>query len=187
MAGSNPYGWCGAVGRNGGMDDFRVEGSAEEDRPVALRRVRRELADLERLWKSGHADRRGIKLAISDWMMEEVLLMGTNTIVEQGVTIPANTYADWFRQEVEHLCALTTAKNQNYATADDAWQNFRLISHMSNGRISVADGLLTRMSDKFQRVVNLLGGAENNFESVADNLRDLAVYSIILKMYLEKK
>jgi len=48
-----------------------------------LARVCRELADLERLWTSGHPDRRGIRLAISDWMMEEVLLMETDVIVDR--------------------------------------------------------------------------------------------------------
>lgn len=60
-------------GPNERMDSFTVAGGCTTD--SALARGRRELADLEALWRSGHPDKRGIRLAISDWMLEEAILL----------------------------------------------------------------------------------------------------------------
>jgi hypothetical protein len=104
----------------------------------------------------------------------------------ESQTIPRADYTKLFRDEVTALAALTDGKNSSYANDDDALANFRLIEHLSHGRLTTADGILTRMTDKLQRIVNLHYGASNNFESEADNLMDLAVYAIILKIHKQR-
>ena len=100
--------------------------------------------------------------------------------------IPRNAYAALFQAELDTIARLTMSKNANYAGDGDALANFRLIEHVSGGRITTADGILTRMSDKFQRIVNLLGGSTTNHESLEDNLMDLSVYALILKIHLQR-
>ena len=145
----------------------------------ALARCRAEMAVLGELWHSGHPDRKGIWLAYEDNLFEEILLM------TQLATITREAYAARFNEILTKLGKLTQDKNANYANDADAFANFRLIEHMSGGRVTTADGLLTRMGDKLQRLVNLSGGARNNFESFEDNCIDLAVYSIILLIHAE--
>ena len=41
----------------------------------ALRRIHQELEYLVDLLESGHPDQRGIRYAIEDWILEEVLIM----------------------------------------------------------------------------------------------------------------
>lgn len=108
----------------------------------------------------------------------------TDTPHRQQPMISRSDYIARFRAEMEHLIALTNAKNADYAVNEDALQNFRLIEHLTGGKITTDAGMLTRISDKVQRVMNLWGGATTNFESIADNLDDLAVYAIILKIHL---
>lgn len=103
------------------------------------------------------------------------------------LAISREEYAKRFNDILARMSAITQSKNSNYAVAEDAFQNFRLIEHVSNGRITTTDGLLTRMSDKFQRLANLLGGVENQHESVDDNCIDLAVYTIILLIHEESR
>lgn len=164
----------------------------------ALARTRAEMAALGELWHSGHPDRRGIWLAYEDNLFEEILLM---TEIEMAIandaltfaedsplkTITREAYAARFNEILAKLSKLTQDKNANYANDADAFANFRLIEHMSGGRVSTADGLLTRMGDKLQRLVNLSGGARNNFESFEDNCIDLAVYAIILLIHAESQ
>lgn len=105
-----------------------------------------------------------------------------------GHSLSRKDYVEKFRHEVAEMVRITEIKNADYADGNDAFQNFTMIEKSSNGHISTEAGILTRMSDKFQRVVNLSSRpARVNDEAITDTLRDLAVYSIILKLYLETK
>lgn len=144
-----------------------------------MTRTHAELARLAAMWERRREDWpesewRGIELALCDYLLQEVreLMLATGKI-------PRDEYEKRFRSELERIAALTMSKNSNYANDEDALANFRLIEHLSNGAISTEHGLLTRMSDKLQRLVNLSLGAQNNHESKVDNYRDLAVYSLI--------
>lgn len=79
----------------------------------------------------------------------------------------------------------TERKNKDYAGGGDAFANFRMCEEL--GLCSVEKGILVRMSDKMSRIANLLDKeAAVKDESVTDTLLDLAVYSIILKIYMEE-
>lgn len=162
-------------------------------------------------------EQRGIALALEDWWIQdcmEVLEMVENwacgcdddmmipsgthrggcpvlnktaSVVRGGESIPRTEYERLFRAHMERLTTLTMSKNANYANDVDALANFRFIERLTGGKVTTVDGLLTRMSDKFMRIANLLSGAENRHEAVVDNLDDLAVYAVILRIYLESK
>lgn len=81
---------------------------------------------------------------------------------------------------------ISEAKNADYAGSEDPFKNFRVVEFVTGGRISAADGILIRMTDKVQRVANLLT-APNQVadEKIGDTLADLANYAMILKVFLE--
>jgi hypothetical protein len=92
----------------------------------------------------------------------------------------AHTYAQCLRT--------SRAKSADYAGDSDPFRNFRGVEQL--GLCSVETGILTRMSDKFSRICNLLGNnrvAHVRDESVEDTLRDLITYSAILLAYLDTK
>lgn len=95
---------------------------------------------------------------------------------------------DEFLQAMGENCdeALTIvqAKNQDYADGEDPFQNFRMVEDA--GLCSLEQGIAVRMSDKLQRVFNLLPeGVEAavNDESLDDTLLDLMNYANILLTY----
>lgn len=96
------------------------------------------------------------------------------------------------RLEELHLdcVAISKVKNADYAHGDDPFQNFRVIERLTAGQISTESGILVRMSDKMQRISNLLQpGREAKVvdESILDTLSDLSNYALILRVYLENK
>jgi len=95
---------------------------------------------------------------------------------------------DEFLQAMGENCdeALTIvqAKNQDYADGEDPFQNFRMVEDA--GLCSLEQGVAVRMSDKLQRVFNLLPeGVEAavDDESLDDTLLDLMNYANILLTY----
>lgn len=94
-------------------------------------------------------------------------------------------YLNRFEQIVAEMAILTRAKNADYAGVGDAFKNFRLCEHL--GITDTARGILVRMTDKFQRISNLIdrAGAVHD-EKIEDTLKDLAIYSIILLVFLSK-
>ncbi len=77
-------------------------------------------------------------------------------------------------QECERLARLLCAKNAAYGNS------------VGNSPILLPDmdknsALFVRMSDKIARLQSLIGGAQDNGESLADTVRDLAGYCV---MYL---
>lgn len=120
-------------------------------------------------------------------MLDDVKAVVAAVVEPRPLYISRVEYRDLFTAEMQRLIELTCSKNANYANDSDALANFRLIETLSGGLISTEIGILTRMSDKIQRLTNLICGASNNHESIEDNLDDLAVYAIILKIYVRWK
>lgn len=102
--------------------------------------------------------------------------------------ITQGVYLQQFSKILDEMMALTKRKNSDYAGTEDAMKNFKGIEFFTNGRITVADGIVVRMTDKLQRIANLLT-RENQVidESILDTCRDLAVYSIILEIAIKNR
>lgn len=92
----------------------------------------------------------------------------------------------------ELLCEaaeLHHSKNQDYANAQDPFANFR---SCEKAGISMVDGIYTRMSDKWNRITNLLAKRRDGLkaavasETLKDTLMDLAVYALIETVALEE-
>lgn len=77
-------------------------------------------------------------------------------------------------------------KNSDYAQGYDPYQNFRMVEDA--GLCSLEKGIAVRMSDKLQRIFNLLDSEANvEDETIADTLSDLRNYANILQVYIEKE
>lgn len=76
-------------------------------------------------------------------------------------------------------------KNSDYADGGDPFQNFRMVEDAS--LISTEEGIAVRMSDKMQRIFNLIQEEEASVsdETIVDTLSDLRNYANILQVYLE--
>jgi hypothetical protein len=75
-------------------------------------------------------------------------------------------------------------KNSDYAADADPFQNFRGVEHW--GITDAETGILVRLSDKMQRVCNLIDReAQVEDESIIDTLSDARNYLNILQVYLE--
>ena len=95
-------------------------------------------------------------------------------------------YLKMFKQLTDEMMELTRKKNSDYADRENAFQNFELIEKM--GVASTEQGFMVRMSDKLQRIGNLIG-RENAVkeESIEDTLKDLSIYSLLFLLYLKSK
>ena len=88
--------------------------------------------------------------------------------------------------EEHNLCVqISKAKNADYSTTNDAFLNFRGALQIG---VDPAQAILVRMSDKMARIGNLLKKKKAAVadESVADTLRDLSNYALILLLFLEE-
>lgn len=100
------------------------------------------------------------------------------------------TYLKIFAAECQEEVDLTTRKNADYASNDNAFKNFQAIEFLTDGNISLEEGIIVRITDKFQRAINLLSReAKVADEKITDTLRDISVYARILRIYIlhEKK
>lgn len=81
------------------------------------------------------------------------------------------------------------AKNHDYSGgADDILSNFRLVEKRIG--ISTLAGILVRMSDKWERAMNLYGPvarAQVESEKLEDTLMDLAAYCLLAVRAIEDK
>ena len=75
-------------------------------------------------------------------------------------------------------------KNRDYSGTDDPWSNFTRIE--KEGVATTEQGFLTRMSDKFGRIMSLVNQPPK-FEAFEDSLLDLAGYCILLNLYINKE
>ena len=97
-------------------------------------------------------------------------------------------YINEFKKITQAQVELTERKNSDYADTNDAFANFRMIELLTRGRITTEIGIITRMTDKLQRVANLLSReAQVKDEKIEDTLMDLSIYSKILLIYLKNK
>lgn len=97
-------------------------------------------------------------------------------------------YFKFHKEFCEEMTRVTLAKNADYtANNADPYANFSLVERLGIG--TTEQGLLTRIADKFARIVSLVnsGNAAVKDESVADTLLDLANYSVLLAGYLKSK
>lgn len=107
------------------------------------------------------------------------------------VNMRKSDYLLELRNRFDRLLQLTGKKSDDYAQEENTFTNFNLIEYLTHGEISAEAGILTRMSDKTARIANLFIGGEfrnsHNFESIMDNLNDLAVYAMILSIVIEQR
>src|SRR5258708_38384843 len=97
-------------------------------------------------------------------------------------------YLKEFEALSKHELALTSRKNRDYANEDDAFANFRLIETLTDGKITAEMGMVVRMSDKLQRIANLVFRDNQVLdEKIEDTLFDLGIYSKIFRIYLQNK
>ena len=81
---------------------------------------------------------------------------------------------------------IVQTKCSDYATEDDPFLNFRGVE--ANNITTVEVGMLTRMSDKFIRICNLIDKEEAVIdEKIEDTILDMINYLAILKVYLDDK
>lgn len=95
-------------------------------------------------------------------------------------------YLEEFEKITTEMVELTRRKNADYANSEDAFQNFQLIEAL--GAASTEQGFVVRMSDKLQRIANLISReAQVQDEKIEDTLKDLSIYSILFLIYLKDK
>lgn len=100
---------------------------------------------------------------------------------------------DYVYRRMEELfkdnIAISKAKNKDYSgTNDDFYHNFKYVERL--GICSLETGILTRMSDKFTRLCNLVDDfskAEVKTEKLEDTLKDLLNYGYYLLVYIKDK
>lgn len=103
-------------------------------------------------------------------------------------TLSQPEYLKRFEAIVQEMMETTRAKNSDYAGPRDAFANFRAVELLRPGHITTQDGIWVRMTDKWTRLCTLLDKPPSVVsESLQDTLTDLAVYAIILRVWLDFK
>lgn len=95
-------------------------------------------------------------------------------------------YIKEFEKITTDMLETTKRKNADYSGgSNDAFANFRMVEHFEVTNAEV--GLFTRMTDKFSRLASFVNQNELQVkdESVYDTLKDLAVYAIIMAIYIK--
>lgn len=97
-------------------------------------------------------------------------------------------YMTAFEKLSKQMVETTRRKNHDYAGSSDALFNFKLIEILTQGKISVEQGIITRITDKLSRIISLLDSeAQVKGESKQDTAIDAAVYFMILAIYMKWK
>lgn len=97
-------------------------------------------------------------------------------------------YLKEFKSITDKMYEVTKAKNSDYAweNTDDAFKNFRVIEQL--WWATTEQWFLTRISDKFIRVINLTKQKNYvSYEKIEDTLIDMANYCILFKLYIDCK
>ena len=81
-----------------------------------------------------------------------------------------------FVELLDEILALHDAKNHDYANDADPLSNFRQSEQFG---VPAFQGVMVRLSDKWSRACQLVGGKSPKNESLRDTLVDMAVYSLI--------
>ena len=99
---------------------------------------------------------------------------------------------EWFfkfqEDTFKNMLEITRRKNADYAgNGGDAFNNFTRVEVL--GIASTEQGFLTRMNDKFSRIISFMQNGELQVkdESVDDTLLDLANYCLLMAGYLKAK
>lgn len=98
----------------------------------------------------------------------------------------AQTFIEEARENAEEDIQTLERKNSDYADSEaDPFRNFNMVERA--GLCSTEKGIAVRMTDKMQRVLNLVDKDEAavNDETMYDTLSDLRNYANILQIYLE--
>jgi len=96
--------------------------------------------------------------------------------------VTSQQFKDSIKAILEDIETTLTAKNADYAGDQDPLKNFRQIEILTNGRVSLQTGILTRMSDKLSRIGTLLDSGKDPAvagEPLKDAYRDLAGYCVV--------
>ena len=92
-----------------------------------------------------------------------------------------------FIEEILTIVDLHSKKNSDYSKDSDPYSNFFAVEEIVPAHL----GVFVRMSDKWERMKNLLAKGEENRavkdESLIDTARDLAVYSLIFVSLLKRR
>ncbi len=97
-------------------------------------------------------------------------------------------YLEFHQECCQKMLFITKSKNSDYTgVGDDPFANFTRVESL--GVCTTTQGFLTRMTDKFCRIISFeqKGFFEVKDESIEDTLLDLANYSILLAAYLKSK
>lgn len=88
----------------------------------------------------------------------------------------------------EKMKAISLAKNSDYTgDSPDPFSNFQTVEAL--GICETEIGFLTRMTDKFKRIISFskLGFLKVKDESIEDTLLDLANYCILFAAFIKSK
>ena len=97
----------------------------------------------------------------------------------------------FMREEFDEMIALAKRKNSDYANAQnegaDAFKNLNIVEMMDV--CACETGIFVRMSDKYSRLATFskVGVMKVKDESVEDTLRDLIVYSLLMKARMKER
>lgn len=97
-------------------------------------------------------------------------------------------YMTFFEEQLTKMLAITKAKNADYTgVGDDPFANFTRVERL--GICSTEQGFLTRMFDKFSRIISFTqkGVLQVKDESVEDTLLDLSIYCLLMLGYVVAK
>jgi len=90
-----------------------------------------------------------------------------------------------FYELLEEIAQLHSDKNADYSSEEDPLSNLRACEDIG---IPAWKGVITRLMDKWKRIINLARGQEAKVksESIADTLKDNAVYSLLAIVLYEE-
>lgn len=89
-----------------------------------------------------------------------------------------------FKEQLDAMWELHCQKADGYGREDDAFANIHAVSRLG---VKPSQGVFIRLQDKWERLVNLLNGAEDRGEGIDDTLRDIAAYAVIARIMLEEE
>jgi hypothetical protein len=89
-----------------------------------------------------------------------------------------------FKEYLKEMLELHNKKSHDYAKNEDKFSNFKMCEEL--GICTTEEGFIVRITDKVCRISQLLkktGRVQD--EKITDTLLDLAIYSLILREYIE--
>lgn len=90
-----------------------------------------------------------------------------------------------FYELLDEIALLQSNKNQNYAKDNDPLSNLKSSEQFG---ISAPLGVMVRLSDKWSRLVQLMGGKKDQVgESIKDTLMDMSIYALLMIILLEEE